>query len=298
MAIRVRRRSPKLSPWAVKVENYLLLLDKDELIELLRAAGQSVSTLKHKPPEQVRQALLALPPENLRMILRERILRAQKFRREQSLADKAMSATQGEPMKSSVALNNVDVAVYALYLSGGIEKSVHTEIIALKCYKLAPQSFSWTKFPQYPDTEPARIALMDARKSKNGSLVRGDNKRKLWVLTPAGVQWVKSNRARIEDRLHNAARPSKRQELARRLHEILNHKSFRAFQGFGHNAEISDADFVDSLKCTLNSAPADISERLMRLYSIATEIENKPIIEYLNFCRSKFSHLLPRENEN
>lgn len=30
MAITNRRRSPKLSPWAVKVENYLLLLRKEE----------------------------------------------------------------------------------------------------------------------------------------------------------------------------------------------------------------------------------------------------------------------------
>lgn len=79
MAIAKRQRSPKLSPWALKFGNYLLLLRKDELIELLRAAGQFVSTLKHKPPEQVRQALLALPQETLRMILRERIRRAEKI---------------------------------------------------------------------------------------------------------------------------------------------------------------------------------------------------------------------------
>jgi len=298
MAIAKRQRPTKLSPWAVKVANYLLLIRKDALIDLLRAAGQSVSTLKHKPPEQIRQALLALPMETLRMILRERIRRMRKPGRELPLGDKAIGATQGAPMKLSVALNNVDVAVYALYFLGGVQKSVHTENIALKCYELAPLSFSWTRFPQYPDTEPARIALMDARKSKNGSLVRGDNKRKLWVLTPAGVGWIKSNRARVEEGLHNAVPPSKRQELARRLHEILKHKSFAAFQAAGHNAEISDADFVDSLKCTLNSAPAEISERLMRYNSIATEIHNKPIIEYLKFCRSRFHHLLPREKDN
>lgn len=73
MVMRNINRSPKMPPWAVKVENYLLLLHKDELVDLLRTAGQSVSTLKHKPPEKIRQTLLSLPREILALALRERI---------------------------------------------------------------------------------------------------------------------------------------------------------------------------------------------------------------------------------
>ena len=78
MAVMLRKRSPKMTPWAAKVENYLLLLRKEQLVELLRSAGQSVSSLKHKPPEQIRQAILALPQETVRMVLREEIRRKQK----------------------------------------------------------------------------------------------------------------------------------------------------------------------------------------------------------------------------
>ncbi len=68
-----------MPPWAIKVENYLLLLRKEELVELLRTAGQSVSTLKHKSPEKIRQTVLSLPREDLAMVLRERNRRLQKF---------------------------------------------------------------------------------------------------------------------------------------------------------------------------------------------------------------------------
>lgn len=71
-------RSPKMSPWAIKVENYLLLLHKDELVDLLGMTGQSISTLKHRPPETIRQTLLSLPREILGMALRERMRRLQK----------------------------------------------------------------------------------------------------------------------------------------------------------------------------------------------------------------------------
>ena len=75
MAVMSIRRSPTLSSWAIKVESYLLLLRRDELVDLLRTAGQSVSTIKHKPPEKIRQTLLALPRDILTMVLRERIRR-------------------------------------------------------------------------------------------------------------------------------------------------------------------------------------------------------------------------------
>lgn len=73
MAMKTTVRSHKIPPWTVKAESYLLLLRKDELVDLLRTAGQSVSTLKHKPPEKIRQTLLSLPREILALTLRERI---------------------------------------------------------------------------------------------------------------------------------------------------------------------------------------------------------------------------------
>lgn len=78
MVMKDMRRAPRLSPWTIQVENYLLLLHKDELVDLLRTAGQSVSTLKHKPREKIRQTLLSLPREDLAMVLRERNRRLQR----------------------------------------------------------------------------------------------------------------------------------------------------------------------------------------------------------------------------
>lgn len=73
----LNRRSQMLA-WAIKAENYLLLLRKDELVELLRTAGQSISTLRHRCAEKIRHTILSLPPETLAMALRERMRRLQK----------------------------------------------------------------------------------------------------------------------------------------------------------------------------------------------------------------------------
>ena len=65
---------------------------------------------------------------------------------------------------------NWEIAVYTVYILGGVSKRIHTEEIAMKCYELAPESFSWIKYPKNADKEVARIALTDARKEKYGKI--------------------------------------------------------------------------------------------------------------------------------
>jgi hypothetical protein len=50
--------------------------------------------------------------------------------------------------KSSKELSNIDVVVYAIFRLGGIEKKIHTEDIAMECFKLSKERFSWT-LPEY-----------------------------------------------------------------------------------------------------------------------------------------------------
>jgi hypothetical protein len=70
--------------------------------------------------------------------------------------------------------DNVAIAVYALRILGGATQFVHTEDVALKCFELVPERFSWRRYPQYPDGAPARFALEDAKKPKYGHLTDGN----------------------------------------------------------------------------------------------------------------------------
>ena len=45
-------------------------------------------------------------------------------------------------------LSNIDVTIYALYKLGGWQKRIHTEDIALECFKITPRKFSRTKYSQ------------------------------------------------------------------------------------------------------------------------------------------------------
>lgn len=83
----------------------------------------------------------------------------------------------------------LEVAVCALHLLNGAQKSIDHEDIAIKCHELAPELFAWRKYPEQVNLELVRVSLSDAKKEKNGALVSGSG-RDGWRLTPAGVTWL------------------------------------------------------------------------------------------------------------
>jgi len=196
------------------------------------------------------------------------------------------------------ALSDKDMVLFALYVLGGWRKRVHTEDIALKCYELAPSKFSWVKYPQYPDLQPVRFAL-----EKCGTLVRGGSERKDksitggWRLTEQGIQWIETNKSRIERLLGSNLAPKVRLAEDKRLRELLRSEAFKRFRDYGEKAEISHADFAESLVCTVNTQPDVLNERLEQLYSAAEVLKQEKVKEYINFCQKNFATLLTKMGE-
>ena len=196
-------------------------------------------------------------------------------------------------------VSDKDIVLYALYLLGGWQKRVHTEDVALKCYKIAPSKFSWVKYPQYPDLAPARFALEAAKKPEYGSLVNGESERKRtiksvggWMLTANGIKWIKENKSRIEEYLGKHKPTGDRLHTDRKLKEFLRSVAFRKFMDYGEQAEISHAEFAESIVCTVNTRVEVLNNRLEQLYSIAEELGKNEVKSYVNFCQKKFASLL------
>jgi len=196
-------------------------------------------------------------------------------------------------------LSNKDIVVYALYLLGGWQKRVHTEDIALKCYDLAPSKFSWVKYPHIPSDSTTRYALEPLEKQKYGALVKGESERKRtsrsiggWMLTGNGIEWVKANRKRIEDYLGTHVPTGDRLPADRKLRSLTESMAFGRFRDHGEQAEISHAEFAESLVCTINTAVEVLNDRLDQFDSIAEELKREDIKSYVDFCRKRFASLL------
>lgn len=85
-----------------------------------------------------------------------------------------------------------ELVALALYVLGGGKTVVDTEDVAMRVSEIAPGRFSWRKYADQINLELVRVALSDARKRENGSLVTGTG-RSGWSLTAAGQRWVEAN---------------------------------------------------------------------------------------------------------
>lgn len=190
-------------------------------------------------------------------------------------------------MNANIGLNDKDIVIYALYTLSGYEKRIHTEDIALKCFDIAPTRFSWAKHPQYPDIQPVRFAL-----EKSKPFIVGSSERKQakivpgWRLTDEGVEWININKERIEKFLFGEQIPNPRLINNRKIKRLMESKGYKLFQANEGSATIPYADFVESLTCTVNTRNEVLLEKLEQLYSAASVLKQKEILNYLDHCRT------------
>ena len=199
-------------------------------------------------------------------------------------------------------LSNIDVTIYALYKLGGWQKRIHTEDIALECFKITPRKFSWTKYSQYPDIMPVLFSLEAAKKKRYGELVVGETERKRtvkiiggWMLTIKGIRWIKDNIFRIEQVLSENKITRGRLSIDRKIDELYKSKAFNKFLLERDKANISYSEFAESLICTVNTGVEILNSRLDQIDSIAEELNKEELKNYVNFCRMKFALLLKKE---
>ena len=203
-------------------------------------------------------------------------------------------------MKEKVnKLSNMDVVLYVLYKLGGWQKRINTEDITLECFKVTPRKFSWIKYPRYPDIMPVLFSLESAKKKQYGALVVGETERKRtikliggWMLTVKGIRWIKDNIFRIEQILNENKITTGRLSTDRKINELYKSIAFKKFIALQEKANISHAEFAESLICTVNTGVKILNDRLEQLNSVAEELNKEEIKNYVNFCQKKFESLL------
>ncbi|HUC20391.1 MAG TPA: hypothetical protein VMR98_02770 [Candidatus Polarisedimenticolaceae bacterium] len=180
---------------------------------------------------------------------------------------------------NSNAVKLTEVVLFALFRLGGWEKRVHTEDIALECFKLFPSKFSWVRHPEYPDMQPARYALEDLKKPRN-PLVEGESERKQaasmggWRLTPLGVHWIEANRRSLEQSLSINVAPSGRLQGDKRLKSLLKSAAYKKYEVDGNSNRITHPELAEALVCTVNTEPKELRERLGQLEGAAIQLKN------------------------
>lgn len=197
-------------------------------------------------------------------------------------------------------LPNWEIAVYAVHLLGGESRRVPTEEVAVKCFALAPDSFSWVKYPQYPDKDVVRFGLVDARKAKNGVLLQGRAGRGRgqvqrtkvgpavdgWMLTQAGVRWIQDNRERVSSELQYREVSDHRQENLHKLARIKDHPVFQKFLEKPEGFSPSLGEMAELFRCRVDADLQTWDKRFQAAGNLAQALNDDGVMAFLAKCRA------------
>lgn len=200
---------------------------------------------------------------------------------------------------SEQPLSNSDIVLYSLSLLDGTTKKVASETIAIKSFELEPSRFSWRLYPQYPDIEAVRIALFDARKGKNGSLVVGRYGKATgkkvadgWIFSPEGIVWLENNRARIARALGSNQAPVKRTEVSKKLGDLESSTAFKKYAKENSCSSVQLYEFTDFLNASLDTPSSILRDKIAKIRALAATGKNQKILDFIEQCEKRFSTTL------
>jgi hypothetical protein len=148
------------------------------------------------------------------------------------------------PTEPLTAVTQAELVTLALYLAGGASSVVDTEEVAVRVHELAPDRFSWRKYPDQINLELVRVALSDAAKPKLGTLVSGKG-RSGWSLSIAGRDWAERHAKRILgsdlslDRQRRTAGSSDEQRWRRERSRILTTVAWRQWNASPNGSPVT-----------------------------------------------------------
>jgi len=198
-------------------------------------------------------------------------------------------------------LSNAEIVVYVIFKLGGNEKKIHTEHIAMECFKVAKERFSWRlpEYKEYPDKQHVREALKDAKYFKEGRLITGrsgvgakDKEVDGWMLTPEGARWIVRNHKRIESLLKRSTELWKSPDIQRVIKWFEREKCYHKYLQDNSVENISAYEFKDMLLCRPDAHPQTIRKEFDRLRTKAEITQNKNILSFLDACEEAFSDLM------
>ena len=198
---------------------------------------------------------------------------------------------------SNEELTNVDIVLFALYQLGGIKKKIFTEDIARKCFEIAPSRFSWRRYPEYPDIEPARKSLMEARNQRvfvkgRAGEVRGVKPSDGWIFSPEGILWLEKNLKRISFALGQTKKTVRRTESSKRVAELESTVAYKKFINDNSCVNIKPYEFTDFLNISLDTPSSVFRKRIDAIRALAAYEKKEKLLIFVTQCEEKFSSFL------
>lgn len=194
-----------------------------------------------------------------------------------------------------------DLAVFALFSIVQKKLDPNFENLVVECYILFPERFGLPGFlTKYPDSAQVEKSWLRCRTDKN--LITG-NKAQGFELTSRGLDVVQKTQRRLGSKSLDtkqllSIKGDRRTRTGRLVKQLEDNEIFRKFKKDGLIIKVSDYEFCDLIYSTLDALPENRRKNLQQLKNTVADYNRKDMLDFLNFCETKFPHLLFSSNES
>lgn len=201
-------------------------------------------------------------------------------------------------MAEMVKTKSFDEEVYTrlemqdLILFGAYLVSKHGEIctferLVAECFMRFPKIFAFKRFPQWPD--PLKFDRQLRTLREKGLIV--GRARDHFLLTKFGEEKARKIEKILKNKgaLNQKKKTSKGRSVDDRLIAYLKESAqFRAFIKNPEDFSISEPEFRNILRCTLETPDRVLKQNLEYCKNLANSYKEKELLEFLLFCEEKF----------
>jgi hypothetical protein len=191
-----------------------------------------------------------------------------------------------------IALN--DLVTYSVYFLSQHGGEINAEDIVAACFKLFPERFQLRGYSEWPDSTVVNKRWLDCRDKGllHGSTAGG------FTLTAKGLELAEKVSAILTGKQRQFVKPGlekvsgeMRTRAGRFVRSLETSEALQKFSANGPSANISEFDFRNMLLCTMESSATTLRNNLEQFRQYVSLYQRKDLLEFLDFCRDKFTTL-------
>ncbi len=179
--------------------------------------------------------------------------------------------------------NLITFGIYSVLLQ---REECTFERLVKECFSLFPKVFGMSRYPQWPDTLKFD---RDLRTLRQQELITG-NPKISFSLTKFGEKLAKETEELLKKGIKRKAKyKTGRGTDINWINYLKKSQSFQRFLKNKKKFSITEMEFRNLLRCTLESPNRIIKQNLLYSKNLAKEFKEKKLVEFLEICSKKLS---------
>lgn len=186
-------------------------------------------------------------------------------------------------MRNYTQFSLEELILVAVYSVRSRNEDCTFERLVSECFSLFPEKFSFSRYPQWPDSLKLDRPLRDLHVRK---LLTG-NRTVSFNLSPIGIKFCAkiSSKLKINTIIQKPrSSPNEGRKEKRILNRITQSDSFHEFIANTEGFKISDPQIRTLFLCTMETPAKVVLQNIKYVQDLAKELKDKKMYEFLMFC--------------